>query len=157
MADEKLNWNDLANTTVGDVERPPLKPIGHYVGVFSGKAETGESTKKGTLYATFPVQVNEALDDVDQEQLNEAGGPNFKGECTFWLSPKALWMITEFGKQMGASDELNVMELIEWLGDCGEPIVFQGTHEPNDRNPERPFFRLQNPVPLSAFQGVSAS
>lgn len=157
MADEKLNWNDLANTTVGEVERPPLKPVGHYVGVFSGKAETGESSKKGTLFATFPVQINEALDDVDPEQIAEAGGANFKGECTFWLSPKALWMITEFGRQMGASDEMNVMELIEWLADCGEPIVFQGTHEPNEKNPDRPFFRLQNPVPLSAFQGVSAS
>lgn len=157
MADEKLNWNDLAETKVADVERPPLRPVGHYVGVISGKAETGESTRKGTLFATFPVQINEALDDVDADEIAAAGGANFKGEVTFWLSPKALWMITEFGKAMGASDELNVLELVEWLSDCGEPIVFQGTHEPNERNPDRPFFRLQNPVPLSQFQGVSAS
>ena len=157
MSEEKLNWSDLANTKTGDVERPPLRPIGHYVGVFSGKAETGESSKKGTLYATFPVQIQEALEDVDADQLAEAGGANFKSEYTFWLSPKALWMITEFGKSMGASDELNVMELIEWLGDTGEAIVFQGTHEPNDRNPDRPFFRLQNAVPLSQFQGLSNS
>lgn len=156
MAEEKLDWNQLANTKVGEVERPPLRPQGHYVGVISGKAETGESSKKGTLYATFPVQINEALEDVDPDQLAEAGGPNFKGEVTFWLSPKALWMFTEFGKQMGASDELGVMELMEWLSESGEPIVFQGTHEPNERNPDRPYFRLQNPVPLSAFQGVSA-
>lgn len=156
MAEEKLDWGQLANTKLGEVERPPLRPTGHYVGVISGKAETGESTKKGTLFATFPVQINEALDDVDAEALAEAGGANFKGEQTFWLSPKALWMFTEFGKAMGASDEYNVMELAEWLADCGEPIVFQGTHEPNERNPDRPFFRLQNPVPLSQFQGVSA-
>jgi hypothetical protein len=141
MADEAFSWSDLANTNISEIERPPLRPQGHYVGVISGKAETGESKKKGTLYATFPVQVQEALDD---------------GDITFWLSPKALWMLTEFGKQMGASDELNVMELLEWLADCGEPIVFQGTHEPNEKNPDRPFFRLQNPVPQSSFQGVSA-
>jgi hypothetical protein len=157
MSDEKLNWNDLASTKLDDVERPPLRPQGHYIGVFSGKAETGESSKKGTLFATFPVQVNEAMDDVDAEALAAAGGANFKGECTFWLSPKALWMFTEFAEGMGASNELNVLEAAEWLADCGEPIVFQGNHEPNEKNPDRPFFKLQNPVPLSKFQGVSAS
>lgn len=156
MADEKFSWNDLASTKVGEVERPPLRPQGHYVGVITGRPETGESSRKGTLFATFPVQVNEALDDVDADELSAAGGASFKGEITFWLSPKALWMFTEFGKQMGASDELNVMELAEWLAECGEPIVFNGTHEPNEKNPERPFFRLQNPVPLASFQGVSA-
>lgn len=154
--EEKLDWAMLANTRTGDVERPPLKPQGHYVGVISGKGETGESTKKGTLYVTFPVQIAEALEDVDADEIEAAGGAQFKGEVTFWLSAKALWMFTEFGKSMGASDELNVLELAEWLGDCGESIVFQGTHEPNERNPERPFFRLQNPVPLSEFKGVAA-
>lgn len=157
MADEKFSWNDLASTKIGEVERPPLRPQGHYVGVISGRAETGESAKKGTLYATFPVQVNEALDDVDADELAAAGGASFKGECTFWLSPKALWMFTEFSTSMGASDEYNVPETLEWLADCGEPIVFTGIHEPNEKNPERPYFKLQNPVPLSKFQGVSAS
>lgn len=152
MADEKLDWNELAQTKVADVERPPLRPVGHYVGVFTGKAKTGESDKKGTLFATFPVQINEAMDDVDAEQIAEAGGPQFKSEYTFWLTPKALWMLTEFGKQMGASDQQGVIELLEWLSDCGEPIVFNGTHEPNERNPDRPFFRLQNAIPLSLFQ-----
>jgi hypothetical protein len=156
MTEEKLDWNTLAQTKVNEVERPPLRPQGHYVGVISGKGETGESSKKGTLFVTFPVQISEALDDVDADELQVSGGANFKGEITFWLSPKALWMFTEFGKGMGASDELNVLELAEWLGDCGEQIVFQGTHEPNERNPDRPFFRLQNPTPLSSFQGVSA-
>lgn len=156
MADEKFSWNDLANTKLADVERPPLRPQGHYVGVISGKGETGESSKKGTLFVTFPVNINEALEDVDADQLTEAGGAQFKGEITFWLSPKALWMFTEFGKSMGASDSYGVLELAEWLADCGEPIVFQGTHEPNEKNPDRPFFRLQNPVPLASFQGVSA-
>lgn len=157
MAEEKMNWDDLANTRVAEVERPPLRPVGHYVGVIAGKGETGESSKKGTLYVTFPVQVNEALEDVDEDELAAAGGPQFKGEITFWLSPKALWMFTEFGKEMGASDELNVLELAEWLSENPEPIVLQGTHEPNERNPERPFFRLQNPIPLSKFQEQQAA
>lgn len=154
--EEKMDWERLAQTRTGDVERPPLKPQGHYVGVISGRGETGESTKKGTLYVTFPVQVQEALADVDEEEIEAAGGANYTSEVTFWLSAKALWMFTEFGKGMGASDELNVLELAEWLGDCGEQIVFQGSHEPNERNPERPFFRLQNPVPLALFKGVEA-
>lgn len=152
---DALNWNDLAQTKLNDVERPPLRPQGHYVAVISGKGETGESTKKGTLYITFPVNVQEAMDDVDPEELAAAGGAQFKGEVTFWLSPKALWMFTEFAKGMGCSDDLNVLESAEWLADSGEAFVVQGTHEPNDRNPDRPYFRLQNPVPLSQFNANS--
>lgn len=152
MAEETLNWNDLAQTRVGDVERPPLKPAGHYTAVISGRGEATNSPKKGTLMLTFPVQVQEAMQDVDADELQAAGGPNFKGQVTFFLTPNSLYRFTEFGKGLGASDDLNIMELAEWIASSGEAFVVEARHESSDQNPDRVFLRLDNPTPLSQYQ-----
>lgn len=152
MSDQQLDWNTLAQTKASDVERPPLKPVGHYQAIINGRAEQGASSKKGTLFAKFPVQVMEPLEDVDQEELASSGGCPFKGDVTFWLSPNALWMFTEFATGMGLSDDLSIVEQIEALASLGEPFVLEAKHEPNERNPDRPFLRLENPIPLSVWQ-----
>lgn len=151
MAEQALNWNELANTRVGEVERPPLKPAGHYTAVITGRGEASNSKKKGTLMLTFPIQVQEPMDDVDAEELAAAGGANFKGEITFFLTPNSLYRFTEFGKGLGASDDLNIPELAEWLADSGEPFVVEARHEAAQDNPERVFMRLDNPTPLSQY------
>lgn len=148
---EALNWGDLANTRVGDVERPPLKPAGHYTAIIKGRGEASNSKKKGTLMITFPITVQEPMDDVDAEELADAGGCPFDGQVTFFLTPNSLYRFTEFGKGLGASDDLNVMELAEWLADSGEPFVVEARHETSDNNPDRTFMRLDNPTPLSQY------
>lgn len=111
------------------------------------------SSQKGTLFIEFPVQVQEAMDDVDSDELAAAGGANFKGNVTFWLTSASMWRFKEFAKGMGASDEMNIAETAEYLATCGEPLVVEGRHEPDKKNPEGPpFFRIENPVPLSAWQ-----
>lgn len=153
--EEKLNWSDLAQTRVGDVEAPPLLPAGHYQALITGQPKADKSSKKQTLYYEFPVRLTEPMDDVDQDALEAAGGLNGKNgehKLTFYLSPKSLFMFTEFGQGMGASDDLNIPEMAAWLAECGEPLVVTGKHEPNERNPERPFFRIDGAIPLSKFQ-----
>lgn len=152
MSDETLNWESLAQTSVGDVERPPLRPVGHYVALFAGRAEQGASSKKGTLFLKYPTTVQSALDDVDVAELEAAGGASFKGEVVFWISPNALWRFTDFAKGMGASDEMNVLEAAEYLAGCGEPFVVEARHEENDKNPGNFFLRLDNPIPLSVWE-----
>lgn len=151
--DTPLNWETLGQTAIGDVERPPVRPIGHYQAIINGRGKQDASPKKGTLFIEFPCQVIEALEDVDEEELQAAGGVNFSGRITFWLTNNSLYRFTDFGRGMGASDELNVLELAEWLATCGEPFVVQGSHELNDKNPEAPpRFKLDNPIPLSKWQ-----
>lgn len=153
MTDENtaMDWSTLSQTKLGEVEQPPLKPVGHYVALFSGKAELGSSAKKGTLFAKFPIQVTEALADVDQEELTASGGLPIKGDVTFWFSEKSLWMFTDFAKGMGISDDLGITDSIEELPNLGEPFVVEAKHEPNDRNPDRPWLRFENPVPMSVW------
>lgn len=152
MTDETISWESLGNTALGEVERPPLKPPGHYVALIAGRAEQGASSKKGTLYLQFPITVQSALDDVDVEELEGAGGPQFKSNITFYITPNALWRFTEFAKSMGASDEMNVLQAAEFLAGCGEPFVIKARHEPSEQNPEQVFLRLDDPIPLSVWE-----
>lgn len=149
---EALNWNDLADTKLGDVERPPLKPAGHYVALITGRAEQGSSSKKGTLFLKFPINVTEPTSDVDAEELANAGGCPFKSNVTFYITPDAMWRFTEFAKAMGASDDSNILESAEWLAGCGEPFVVSARHEPNEQNPDQPFLRIDNPIAMSDWQ-----
>lgn len=152
-----MDWNELANTNIADVERPPVRPAGHYSAIISGIGEQGASSKKGTLFIKFPIQVQEALEDVDAAELAASGGANFKSDLTFYLTQNSLYRFTEFGKGMGASDDLNVLELAEWLASCGEPFVVEGRHEISDKNPDQTFFRTDNAIPLSTWNERQSS
>lgn len=152
-----LNWESLASTKLGEIERPPMKPAGHYVGLITGRATQGESKKKGTLFLEFPVQINSALEDVDTDELEAAGGPQFKGSIIFWMSPNSMYRFKEFSIGQGASDDLSALEAAEYLASCGEPFVVEARHEPNEKNPEQVFLRLDNPIPMSVWQSRQSS
>lgn len=155
--EEKLSFADLASTRVGDVQPPKAIPDGHYVGVITGKGKIEEAGKKKNLAATFPVRLQEPLDDVDAEALAASDG--FQGKdyrVTWWLTPAALFMFTEFGKAMGASDESTVIEMAEHIAQSGEPIVFQVKTGAGENG--RPgFTNLDNPMPLAQYQENQAN
>ena len=153
MADEApLNWNELANTKVGEVEPPKMIPAGHYVGVIAGAAKVENKGQKKTLCATFPIRLNEPLDDVDPEEFAASDGFHKNGyELNFWLTPNSLYRFTEFGKGMGASDDYSVPEMAEFLATCGEPLVVSVTHGTSAKNPTRTFMQIDDPIPLSVF------
>lgn len=147
-----MDWNELANTRLGEIERPPLKPVGHYKAIFTGRAEQGNSRQKQTPQAVFPVQVLEPMQDVDADELAAAGGVPFKGETTFYFTPQTLWRFQEFTQGMGGTDEMNIPESLEYLGSCGEPFVLEVRHDPDRRDPSNIFLRFENPVPLSKYE-----
>lgn len=156
MADtaEVLNWNDLANIRVGEVEPPKGIPDGHYSALIVGNAKIENKGQKKTLCATFPIRLNEPLSDVDEEAFAESDGFRKDGyELQFWLTPSSLYRFTEFGKAMGGSDDATVQELAEYLADCGEAFVVTVKHEASQKDPSRQFMRIDDPIPLSAFQG----
>lgn len=151
-----MNWDELANTTLDTVERPPTRPNGHYVAVITGRGEQGASSKKGTLFIKFPVRVQEALEDVDADELSSAGGVPFNGSITMYLTPNSLWRFSEFAKGLGISDGISVLDAAEQLATCGEPFVVEGRQE-EGRTAEDVFLRLDNPIPLSVWQSRQGS
>lgn len=150
-----LNWEDLAQTRVGEVEPPKQLPVGHYGCVIRGAGEIDNKGKKKTLVITFPIRLTEALSDVDENDLADAGGlPDKDYELPFWLTPNSLYRFTEFGKSLGASDDMSVPEMAEHLATCGEAFCVEVTHDTDDtKTPPRTYMRIENPMPLADFQG----
>lgn len=70
-----LNFNDVLTTKMTEIERPPLIPMGHYIGQVT-KVPNLETVGKGKEWDTcdFPIQLMQAQDDVDQAALAEYGG-----------------------------------------------------------------------------------
>lgn len=142
-----MSFADLAQVRAGDVERPKPMPEGHYRALISGPMKEHKA-KSGNLAMRFPFKLQEPGDDVDADQLAEAGGlPDKEFTIDFWMSPDARWRFTEFGKSMGGSDDLNLIELAEHVATCQEVFTIQAKHEPNEKDAEAPpYVRWDNPV-----------
>jgi len=118
---------------------------------------TGKVENKGqkkTLCCTFPIRLNEPLNDVDAEAFAASDGFRKDGyELQFWLTPASLYRFTEFGKAMGASDDMTVQDMAEYLASCGNEFVVTAKSEASQKDPNRSFLRIDDPIPLSQFNG----
>lgn len=149
------NFSDLANVKVGEVERPKPLPTGHYQAMFSGLMKPHKA-RSGNQAMRFPFKLVAAGEDVDAEALEAAGGiPDKEFTIDFWMSPDARWRFTEFGKAMGHSDSLNLLELAEALATAGDPFLIEVKHEEPSaetkaKDPDaQPFMRFDNPTPVA--------
>lgn len=148
-----MNWEDLAQTKGSEVEAPKSLPVGHYQVVITGQPEQKNSAKKNTPYLHFPVVLQEAMDDVDAEELAAAGGLADLGTkyLDFYMTEKTLYDFTNFCERMGINSELHVLEMASELADSQEPFIVPVTHEPNERNPERPYVNFGRPMTLAEY------
>jgi hypothetical protein len=103
-----VDFRDLLRKPIGDWEsRGPL-PVGHYFGKVVD-VEEGNSSKKGTKYFAFFVQIATAGPDVDQAQLGSVDltayeFPNRRypnGPSVVWITPGAMPMNRVFFENMG--------------------------------------------------------
>ena len=69
-----LNFNEVAKTKLNEVERPPLIPAGPYRWAVIKLAETTTTADGKWDIVNFPVRGVEALDGVDEAQLEAFGG-----------------------------------------------------------------------------------
>lgn len=153
--EEALNWGDLANTRVGEVEPPKNIPLGHYQGVITGAGKTDNVGPNKTLALTFPLRLDEPMTDVDAETFAASDGFKKGGyELSFYLTPASLFRFTEFGKGMGGSNDMTVQELAEFLATCGEPLVVSVSEGTSKKG--RTFLQIDDPVPLSAYNEQNA-
>lgn len=149
MSEELGNFADLANVKVGDVEAPKPIPNGHYKAIFTGPYKPHKA-KSGNQAMRFPFKLVEAGDDVDAEELAAAGGlPQKEFTHDFWMSPDARYRFTDFGKAMGHSDQLNLLELAEALGTSGDPFMIEARQEQNQNDPTKSYTRFDNPTPCA--------
>ncbi len=91
------NQADILSQRIGDVKEVPPTPIGTYAATITGIPKVDNFGKKQNLGAEFSFKLNSPQDDVDAEDLAAAGGiPENPMTYTFWLTPKALPMLTAF-------------------------------------------------------------
>lgn len=144
-----MNFAELANVKVADVKPPAVYPIGHYKAIFSGLMKQ-HNAKSGNSAMRFPMKLIAPLDDVDVQELEKEGGLGDKDyHFDFWMSPDARFRFTDFGKAMGHSEELSLLELAEAIATSGTPFSIEVKHEPNEDPTKPPFMRFDNPVPLT--------
>jgi len=147
---DTVNFSDLAQVRVGDVERPKPYPEGMYLAKISGPM-TQHKARSGNVAMRFPCSIigPDPNDDELAQTLAEQGGLKEKAgfNLDFWMSPDARFRFTDFGKAQGASDDLNLMELAEWLvGEGNKPFLIRNKHRPDEDNPEVVYNNFDSPV-----------
>jgi hypothetical protein len=151
MVDAPMNWNDLANTRVDEVEPPKLIPPGHYQGLITGVGKVENKGKNKTLVITYPMKLTEPQSDVDREAFEASDGFKDSYDLQFWLTPASLYRFTEFGIALGAAGDYSVPEMAEFLATCGEAFIVQVKQEADEKNPKRVYLRVDNPISLAEF------
>jgi len=99
----------LLDEVVDHVERPKTLPVGSYIATV-GQWETGESKQKKTPFVRFPLRFVSALDDVDADELEAAGGASGKqARLDFYTTEDAIYRLDAFHEHCGEdlSDEIS--------------------------------------------------
>jgi hypothetical protein len=142
--DSKKSFASILQTPVSEISRP--KPItqGTYRALVKGLPRFDHSTKKGTPFSEYTMQLLEAMDDVDIENLTEVLTKK-NGEVialsdrtlrlTFYHTPDALWRLAKFLKDLGLEvedgDETTTVEDLEQQSP-GRECYVHVKHTPSD-------------------------
>ena len=97
----KPNFASIMDESPDHVEVPKARPVGPYIFVV-GDPVRGKSKQKGTPYTEFPLRAIAALDGVDPDALEEAGGiDGFKTRITFYETEEAIYRLDAFHEHCG--------------------------------------------------------
>lgn len=90
------DFTQLLDNNLGEIEKPKPMPQGSYVAIIK-KSEFDKSSKKQTPFVRYHLELVQALDDVDEEDLQEFG--EVAGKTTrvdFYLTEGALFQLQDF-------------------------------------------------------------
>lgn len=103
---KRATFGSILDTPSRDIEQPKPLPPGSYIASVQGLPRYDVTTNTGTEFAEFTLNLLEALGDVDEEALDEAGG--LKGKTmrlTMWLTDKSAFRFKQFLNHCGAGDD----------------------------------------------------
>ncbi len=87
----------LAGAKLGEIEKPKPLPTGSYIGLIKSVAYDVSRGEKKTPFARINIELIQALDDVNQDDLASAGGvQGKKTKVDFYLTDDALFRLQEF-------------------------------------------------------------
>lgn len=95
------NFASILDESPTEVSAPQPAPQGTYVFVV-GNPRYDKSSVKGTDFVEFPVRAIAAESDVDEAELEEAGGLDaINLRATFYLTEDAVYRLDEFHSHCG--------------------------------------------------------
>ncbi len=101
------NFSSILDRPASEVERPKPLPVGTYLTTIQGLPRYDKSSKKQTDFVEFSHQLVAAMDDVDPEELEAAGGLTLKDgtaksiKNTYYLTEDAGWRLRKFLEDCG--------------------------------------------------------
>lgn len=95
------NFASILDESPTEVNTPQPAPQGTYVFTV-GNPRYDKSTKKGTDFVEFPLRAIAAESDVDEAELEDAGGLDaINLRATFYLTEDAVYRLDEFHAHCG--------------------------------------------------------
>jgi hypothetical protein len=117
-----------------EVVFPPPLPVGTYLCTVGQHAETPKS-KAGNTGIKFPLRPIAAMEDVDEEALNEIGGLEGKSlSITFWLTPDSITFLDQFHRDCGIDLSEPVSRRVRNQEVVNSQVLAVVTHRMSDDN-----------------------
>ena len=151
-----VDFRNLANQKLAEVERPKPLPRGEYIGRIKGVPEWKDSNFKqedGSPEAklVFVYELMEPTDSVDRDELEEAGGlklgnGNFKTVTHEFNTAqgKLPFALRRFIEGFGADSNLSFAEALEEIS--GQPVIVTIDHQPDKNDPENVYTRVKKAI-----------
>jgi len=139
---EPKTFTSILDTPMSEISRPKPAPHGSYLAMVKGLPRYDKSTKKGTPFSEYSMQLLEALDDVDgdalQVWLTRKDGTivplqEKMMKLTFYHTPDALWRLVKFLKDLGLEpedEEISIGDMEQQTP--GRQCIVHVKHTPSD-------------------------
>ena len=117
------NYASILDVPMDQVKPPSPAPEGTYLCMVAGLPREDKSTTKGTDYYEFTLGVIKAMDDVDEDELNEwLDGESLQSKSfpiTFYLTDKSLYRLKDFYEHCGLEVEgKSAKQLKDYTPNC---------------------------------------
>lgn len=143
------DFSNLLAKPTADIKEPKPLPVGTYQGLLTKKEYREVDTPKDTEQpkkpiVSFSVRLDQAMDDVDQADLNESldGGTLANKNLRpydMWLTNDAQYRIVELGNSMGLQAD-TLGELIESM--VNQPVLVSLEKVQDRKDPNRWFTNI---------------
>jgi hypothetical protein len=127
------SFEEIMNLKLDDVEDAKPFPVGTYIWMINGQPESGKSSQKQTPYWRFRCKPIQAMEDVDREALEEAGGLQREMDLDFYITPDSASILRNFLRDtLGIRGGLSVTQAVAEA--TGQQFKGHVRHEPFTRN-----------------------
>lgn len=142
---DKPSFSSVLDIPSSEVSRPKPMPQGTYLCLVKGLPRIDKSTKKGTEFSEYILQIMEACDDVDQEALQESltkGGGDIVSirerslRATYYHTEDSRWRLKKFLNDLGIEEqdekgnELTLWDRMQMVP--GRQVYAHVKHTPSD-------------------------